>query len=38
MFKTFENKAAVVKDDTPERLFQGWIGRRHEWAFGGEKN
>lgn len=30
MFKSFENKAAVVKDDTPERLFQGWIGRRHE--------
>lgn len=27
MFRSFENKA---KDDTPERLFQGWIGRRHE--------
>lgn len=30
MFKSFENKRAVVKDDAPERLFQGWIGRRHE--------
>lgn len=30
MFKSFKKKAAFVKDDTPERLFQGWIGRRHE--------
>lgn len=28
--KSFANKAAVVRDDTPERSFQGWIGRRHE--------
>lgn len=30
MLKSFKSKAAVVRDDTPERAFQGWIGRRHE--------
>lgn len=30
MLKSFKSKAAVVRDDTPERAFQGWIGRRRE--------
>lgn len=33
MLKSFKSKAAAVRDDTPERAFQSWIGRRREWGF-----